>query len=247
MAIGLVPFYLLFEWPSYQVIYILVWMTAYLAATAWPFRGASRRTLAAKRKQGWFVGGEHGTPDDPVGDSYWSNGFTYHNPNDKRMFVPKRVGIGETINTGTPAGKWLFGGLIGLAAAVMLGVCLLLVLSEIKPPVLTVTEDQHIRIDYPLYAFGFALSDIEQLTLEEEVPSGRRTNGEATGKVARGHFKLNDLGKARLYIYRDRPPYIRIKLKDSYVFYNEENPQDTRALYERIEQALDTTAPRTDP
>jgi len=246
-AIGLVPFFFLAEWPSYQVIYFLVWMTTYIVATAWPFRNAARQTLAVKRGQGWVVGDECGTANDPDGDSYWSNGFTYHNPEDKRVLVPKRVGIGETVNTGTRAGKWLFGGLIGIAAAVMLGTCILLVISEIKSPVLTLTDDRQIHIDYPLYAFDFAVSDIEQLALAEELPSGRKTNGEATGKVARGHFRLKELGKARLYVYRNRPPYIRIKLQDQYVFYNEENPQETRALYERIEEALEQAAPRTDP
>lgn len=247
MAIGLVPFFLLAEWPSYQIIYFLVWMTVYIAVSAWPFRNAFRQTLAVKREKGWIVGDENGTEHDPDGDSYWSNGFTYHNPEDKRVLVPKRVGIGETLNTGTRTGKWVFGGLIGMAAAVMLGTCILLAISEIKSPAMTVSDDRQIRIEYPLYAFGFAVSDIEQLALVDEVPSGIRTNGEATGKVARGHFRLNELGKARLYVYRDRPPYIRIKLKDQYVFYNEENPQATRALYGRIEAALNQAAPRSDP
>jgi uncharacterized membrane protein len=30
-------------------------------------------------------------------DEYWANGFTYNNPDDKSLLVPKRVGIGETV------------------------------------------------------------------------------------------------------------------------------------------------------
>ncbi len=36
---------------------------------------------------------------------YWLGGVIYNNPDDPDLFVPKRFGIGMTVNFGRPAGK----------------------------------------------------------------------------------------------------------------------------------------------
>src|SRR5579885_151996 len=36
---------------------------------------------------------------------YWYGGIFYNNPDDPEMFVPKRYGIGWTVNLGHPQGK----------------------------------------------------------------------------------------------------------------------------------------------
>lgn len=53
-------------------------------------------------------------------DRYWY-GFIYNNPDDPNMFVPKRYGLGWTVNFGHPWGKlFLFGTLaIPLALAIL--------------------------------------------------------------------------------------------------------------------------------
>jgi uncharacterized membrane protein len=38
-------------------------------------------------------------------DRYWSAGFFYNNPDDPAVFVPKRYGLGWTVNFGHPMGK----------------------------------------------------------------------------------------------------------------------------------------------
>jgi hypothetical protein len=168
------------------------------------------------------------------GDEYWGNGFTYHNPNDRRVFVEKRIGIGMTVNTGTTAGKWFMGITLGIAAAVLIGVSFLLVHSELKPPVLSISEERQIEIDYVLYSIDFPAEAMLDIALVEELPRGRRINGEATDTVARGHFNLDGLGKSRLYLFKNNPPYIRIQLADTYIFYNEKDPDQTRQVYERL-------------
>lgn len=169
-------------------------------------------------------------------DEYWANGFTYHNPNDASVFVTKRIGIGETINTATLAGKLIMWGGGVLMAGVILGVSFMLVRSELISPSLTLTSGQRVEIDYPMYSFDFSISDIEELALVNAIPSGTRVNGEATGQNMRGHFRLKELGKSRLYVVRNNPPYIRIKLPDVYVFYNDEDPELTRQIFDQIQK-----------
>lgn len=168
-------------------------------------------------------------------DEYWANGFSYHNPHDKSIFVTKRIGIGETVNTATPVGKAIIWGTAGITAAVIGGAIFMLLRSELTSPELTITPDHRVEIDYPMYSFDFGIGEIEELVLVDQVPSGMKTNGEATGQNARGHFRLKELGKSRLYIFKNNPPYIRIKLPKVYVFYNDKDPNETKLLYDRLQ------------
>lgn len=59
-------------------------------------------------------------------DRYWKGGIFYYNPNDPRMFVPKRSGLGYTVNLGNRDAV-LF--LIGLIAAVPAAIVLIALLA----------------------------------------------------------------------------------------------------------------------
>jgi hypothetical protein len=244
MLAALLPLVPLHAYFAFQFLYFFAWLTAMFIALPMTFRRAFRETLALKRRNKWYVGesAQGGRPGESDDDEYWANGFTYHNPQDRRILVPKRVGIGETVNTGTTVGKLIMGGAVGLAAVVMIGTSYLLIRSEYTAPSLTTEPGGIVEIDYPMYHSRFRIADIEELALVEDVPGGKRVNGEATAKYARGHFRLKELGKARLYIFRDNPPYIRIKLEDAYIFYNEKDPERTKQVYEQLRSSRDPSS-----
>jgi len=50
-------------------------------------------------------------------DRYWYAGLFYNNPDDPAVFVPKRFGVGWTINFGHPRGRLFF---IGMLLVVLL-------------------------------------------------------------------------------------------------------------------------------
>ncbi len=180
--------------------------------------------------------------DNPVysdDDEYWSNGFTYHNPHDKSLLVPKRVGVGETINTGTLAGKLIMGGVVGLLLSVVFGVSFMLIRSELIPPTLKLTDNQIVDIKYPMYSYTFNLEDVKEISLTDTVPKGSKSNGEATNKHLRGHFRLQEVGKARLYLFKNNPPFIKIELADGVIYYNDELPANTEALYQQLSGAME--------
>ncbi|MFF2482322.1 PH domain-containing protein [Paenibacillus sp. NPDC058071] len=235
MPIAFIPIFLLYKFGAAQTFYFFVWTGVLIFTSAVPFRKAFRETLALKREQGWVYGMKNGRSMDEE-DEYWANGFTYHNPNDKRMMVDKRVGIGQAVNTGTKAGKSLLWAPIAFSIVLILGVSIMMLRSELKPPTLLVTDNDRIEINYPMYSFGFNAADIEEIVLTENVPSGVKSNGAATNKYARGHFRLKEIGKSRLYVHKNHPPYIRIKLPDVYVFYNEQDPEQTKQWYSLIKE-----------
>jgi uncharacterized membrane protein len=55
---------------------------------------------------------------DKNGDDGWA-GVLYYNPEDRRTFVPRKYGIGVTINFGTLAGK-IIGALMVMAISAII-------------------------------------------------------------------------------------------------------------------------------
>ncbi len=169
-------------------------------------------------------------------DASWLGGTAYYNREDKAVFVKKRVGRGKTVNLATAAGKWLQYGTAALVLAIVIPLVAILLFSDTTSPTLQVeTDGQTVTIDYPEYGYSFELSDIQQLSLENSVPSGFRTNGIANSQYARGYFKLEELGASRLYVFKNNPPYILIKLQDTYIVYNEQSEAHTTARYKQLQ------------
>ena len=48
-------------------------------------------------------------------DEHWVLGIIYFNPNDASVFLPKRFGVGWTVNMAKPAAWAFFGGIILLS------------------------------------------------------------------------------------------------------------------------------------
>lgn len=167
-------------------------------------------------------------------DGYWINGSTYYNPDDKSVMVPKRVGIGTTLNMATRGGKWIQYGGMALALLIILPLAAFAVQSDHTSPALTIADSGIVSIDYPLYDYSFNLSDVKGITLEEELPSGFRTNGTATAEYARGNFSLEKLGAAKLYVFKNSPPYIFIQLEDKTVVYNDKDAAKSKALFNEL-------------
>ena len=66
--------------------------------------------LPARRKANASTDGDYIYRDD---DRYWAGGLFYNNPDDPAVFVPKRYGMGWTVNFGNPKGKLvMFGTLL---------------------------------------------------------------------------------------------------------------------------------------
>ena len=63
-------------------------------------------------------------------DRYWYGGVFYNNPNDPTVFVPKRFGLGWTMNFGHPQAKLV---LIGMLVLVLLPPLVVVILGVLFP------------------------------------------------------------------------------------------------------------------
>lgn len=167
-------------------------------------------------------------------DDNWIYGIFYNNPNDKSVLVEKRFGVGMTLNMATLTGKIVTYGSIVLVLATFIPIILFSGFSDVFGHSLQITEDREVQIKTILYGHTFSIDEIQEITLIETVPSSFKTNGASTSNYSRGNFTVRDYGKSKLYIYNNNPPYIVIELEDIYVFYNENNPEETMELYELL-------------
>ena len=85
------------------LIFLVIWglLIVGILVLFWhPQRSRTRASTPADRQSTGII-----FRDD---DRYWRGGFFYNNPDDPAVFVPKRFGLGWTINFGNPKGRLIF-------------------------------------------------------------------------------------------------------------------------------------------
>ncbi len=89
------------------------------------------------------------------------------------------------------------------------------------------------------YGQSILVQDIQALQLTEELPViEMRTNGSAIGDRLRGHFRLQDIGQAMLYLKIGNPPYVSIRTATQKIYLNLETPEQTQSLFSQIDKAM---------
>ena len=169
-------------------------------------------------------------------EQHWKNGI-YNNPDDPRVWVPKRYGVGYTLNTGSRKGKRFFVGTLIAVGILLLLVILMFLLPLFNPFKLSIGTD-NVTIQSPIYATGFPISGIREVKLIDTLPGGTRTNGISTGTYNLGNFTLNGYGKSKMYVYDADKPFLVISLDNLPVFYNSKNPEQTQLIYSQLLQYL---------
>lgn len=163
-------------------------------------------------------------------ENLWKWGW-YNNPNDPRLFVPKRIaGMGWTINIAKPAGK-LFMLATGL---LVVGITAMIIAFSVMGYDIS-EKNSEVTISAMIYNTTFAPEDIISVEMLTDMPSCTRTNGYGGATKSSGHFTVSGYGPSMLYIYNDVEEYIVIHLKGDgpeYVFVNGETKDKTNELYD---------------
>jgi hypothetical protein len=142
-------------------------------------------------------------------------------------------------NTRNPDGtmktttKIFLGAIISFLILLSVGIGILFYVSN-QPIEVTLDEDK-IQVS-GIYGMTVPLEEIMQLQLLEEMPEViRRTNGYASNKNWRGSFRLEGVGRAKLFIDRSIPLYIYIETSDQdKLYFNFPTLEETRKLYQNL-------------
>ena len=172
--------------------------------------------LTADSGEGYYVDG----------DEQWIWGTFYYNPNDARLMVNARVGIGTTVNLARRSGQIITAlGLALLLACPLLGVWLMGM--ERAPVELAVTETEITAAHYTS-KWIVPLADIASAELVEELPRMARVAGTGLESACTGQFSADGWGRITCCIDPRTGPWLLVEVRDGgrYLF-NASDPAAT--------------------
>lgn len=224
-------------YPSLEIVYFFVWIASLLIAARRTVYLANKKMRLLKRENNWIVSelkdNEESNVEFTCYDEFWPNGINYYNPKDNSLIVSKRIGIGNTVNLGIKKGKVFTFGTLAVAIIIVMGLSAYLLLTDFYTPSIYIDGDK-IKVSDLDYSTAFSTSEIQDIKLIDDVPIANKINGALTSIYARGKFDVNSYGAGKIFIFKKSSPYIMIKLRDSYIIYNEDNKTKTNNLYEEL-------------
>ncbi|WP_411954293.1 DUF3784 domain-containing protein [Alkalibacillus sp. S2W] len=127
-------------------------------------------------------------------------------------------------------GYWITG---SIAVVLIVGITGLTIWA-FQPNQVTITDTQFNVSG--LYGVEWSQSDIEEVQLLEEMPDVLiRTNGFAIQNLAKGHFRVDQYGSARLFLRGDHEPILYIATKHEQLFINHEDNDTVHKWYETLD------------
>ncbi|MDE7219375.1 MAG: hypothetical protein K2O45_07120 [Oscillospiraceae bacterium] len=162
--------------------------------------------LTADSGQGFYV-------DE---DDLWIWGMLYYNPNDARLMVNARVGVGTTANLARrPAQVIMALVLLLLLACPLIGVWMMGM--ERAPVKLAVTETELVGSHFG-GEWGVALEDIAEVRVLEERPPLRRVAGTGMESALTGQFNADGWGRVTVCIAPRTGPWLLVTAEDGKLF-----------------------------
>lgn len=189
----------------------------FIAVFAAAFRIKNERKLLSSLME------ENDLIDDDV---YWRGGI-YNNPNDPKLLVEKRIGIGMAINIGHPIGRLIN----WVATGVIVGLFIYLFsLIPLDFPALSLSvRDDTIYVDATGYDAKIEVNDIGSVRIISELPKMYRNNGYAGEEFLFGKFRVIDYGQCRVYISKEMNEFLVVTTTDQIYIINSENALEFEA------------------
>jgi uncharacterized membrane protein len=166
-------------------------------------------------------------------DDYWLLGMFYYNPNDKRLNVEKRVGVGGTINVGHPAGKVI----MGISAAILIAsvLSLVAVAMMMSTPIQVVDTGDAIVCHQLWDEYVIDKSEITAVEFgETKELTAIRTAGTGMDNLAKGTYVVNGEGGCKLFMNPQVGKYIKITTSKKTYYLSAGSLEETEALYEGL-------------
>lgn len=121
-----------------------------------------------------------------------------------------------------------------ISSVVFIGVGIMMYFS-LQPTAITISEDT-LQIA-GMYGDDIPLQHIEAVhVLDTLPPIAARTNGSAIGDHLKGHFKLENGDKVKLFIDKGVPPFIEVRTADETFIFNLQTAADTQQLSTQLQQ-----------
>ena len=185
-AIILIMMIMMSIW-DYQILYLAVYAVYMLAIMIGIYIYAKRQKQIEKRYK-------KETSVEIDDDDNWILGQIYYNPDDKRLNITKRVGVGSTVNMAHPVGKAIY---IASALLVIFTFIMLIYVGVLsKTPMEVRLSDGNLVCHQMKDDYVIPISSIDEISIESD--SGklklRKEAGYDMPPMNKGKFNINDEG-----------------------------------------------------
>lgn len=151
-------------------------------------------------------------------DAHWIYGLFYYNPDDKKIMVNDRVGIGTTMNLAHKTGKIVM--VISIICILALPVSGIYVIREEFTPLTTEFLDNRIVVTHTTEELDLFMKDIKSAEMIDNLPSRVKVVGTGMENLLKGTFKVSGYGNSRLYLNPKQPPFLVITTDEETIIIN---------------------------
>jgi hypothetical protein len=217
---------LMFIWPE-EMLFMAIYV-AYLLLIMMGCFIFARKSLAIDRRY------KKETTVEIDDDDNWLLGSIYYNPDDKRLNVEKRVGIGSTVNAAHPVGKSIY--IISILVILGTYVSLVYVVLMSRTPLTLRVENgnvicHHMKDDYTIPISSIENPEIGEKTNELDL---FRVYGTAMDPIEKGVYNVNGEKNCVVFLNLDSNNYITFKADGKVYYINGNNTEETQLIYQKL-------------
>ncbi len=150
------------------------------------------------------------------GDDHWIWGMIYYNPNDTRLTVNARVGVGSSLNMARRPAQIIMGLLLAVLLACPL--CGVWMLGMERAPVELEITDTELTGSHFGRHWSVALADVAEIEVIETLPRLSRIMGTGMETACTGQFSSSQWGRVTLCIDPRVGPWLLVKQNDGELF-----------------------------
>jgi len=167
-------------------------------------------------------------------DDNWILGQIYYNPNDKRLNVTKRVGVGATVNMAHPVGKMI--GVVAILLLIFTFVELIYVGILSQSPMVLRVEDGNVICHQMKDDYAISISDIEDISLGSDSSSLklRKESGYDMEPKYKGKYSIDDESGCISFLDLDTKAYIVIRADGKKYYINAPSDEETQKVYNEV-------------
>ena len=167
-------------------------------------------------------------------DDNWMLGQFYYNPDDKRLNVTKRAGVGTTVNLAHPVGKMI--GIVSMLLVIFTFIMLAYVGVLSKTPMEVRLSDGNVICHQMKDDYVIPINGIDEISMESDTSKLklRKEAGYDMPPMNKGKFNINDEGGCITFLDLDTKNYIIISAEGKKYYINAPSDEETEKIYNEV-------------
>ena len=210
-----------------QILYLAVYTLYMLGIMIGGFIFA-KRNMAIERRY------KKDTSLEADDDDNWILGQIYYNPDDKRLNITKRAGVGSTVNIAHPVGKII--GVVSIFLVILTFVLLIYVGVLSKTPMVLRIENGNLICHQMKDDYRIPISSIDNIVmgLDSGTLKLRKESGYDMDPIYKGKFAVNDESGCIVFINLDSKYFMTFSVDGKTYYISGQSDEETEGIYNAV-------------